>query len=187
MCICLYTGLCTFKGEESSYIATAALQFLSGSLILIFWTCFYKWNKLFVTGSAKPDKIVHFSTSILLYLYNLHTQINANKVSASYSWSYSPTKVAVTERSDLYSKHKLQVPTKSDATYKWSNAQTWNLYHYVCHELRNGLLGKLFLLLVFTTTNKIEIHEETLTVNNHFDIAWINSHNLQFLGCTAIE
>ena len=66
---------------------------------------------------------------------------------------------------DLYSKYrenKLQVLTKIDVTYELSDAQTQNLYHRVCRELRNGLLGKLFLLLPFITSNKVEIHEETL-------------------------
>ena len=66
-----------------------------------------------------------------------------------------------------------------DVTYEWSDAQTQNLYHCVCHELRNGLLGKLFFLLLCITINKVEIHEETLIANNCFDIIWIFSHNLQ--------
>ena len=56
---------------------------------------------------------------------------------------------------DLYSKYrknKLQPLTKTDVTYKWSDAQTQNLHHRVCHELRNGLLGNL---LPCITTNKI--------------------------------
>ena len=42
---------------------------------------------------------------------------------------------------DLYSKYrknKLQAITKTD---EWRDAQTQNLHHCVCHELRNGLLG----------------------------------------------
>ena len=34
-----------------------------------------------------------------------------------------------------------------DVTYEWSDVQTQNLHHRVYHELRNGLLGKLFSLL----------------------------------------
>ena len=48
-----------------------------------------------------------------------------------------------------------------DVTYEWSDAQTRNLHHCVIrvfHELRNELLGMLFLLL---PTNKVKIHEET--------------------------
>ena len=48
---------------------------------------------------------------------------------------------------DLYSnyrEYKLQALTKMDLTYEWSDAQTRNVHHTVCHELRNGLLGKLF-------------------------------------------
>ena len=65
-----------------------------------------------------------------------------------------------------------------DATYEWSDVQTWNLHHSDRHELRNWLLGKLFLLLPFTA-NKVEIHEETSIVNNRFNVTWINNdHNL---------
>ena len=51
---------------------------------------------------------------------------------------------------DLYSKHrenKLQALPKMDVTYKWSEVGTRILHHHICHERRNGLLGKLFLLL----------------------------------------
>jgi len=37
---------------------------------------------------------------------------------------------------DLYSRYrkiKLQVLTKMDVTYQWSDVQTQNLYHHVCH------------------------------------------------------
>ena len=88
---------------------------------------------------------------------------------------------------DLYSKHrenKLQALTKTDLTYEWSNAQTWNLYYCVCHEPTNRLLGKLFLLLPFITATNVKIHEETLITSNRFDITWSNG---QFLGCTAIK
>ena len=74
---------------------------------------------------------------------------------------------------DLYSKYrenKLQVFTKTDVTYEWSKAQTQDLHHPVRHELRNGLLGKLFPLLLCITTNKVKIHEETLIAGNHFDV-----------------
>ena len=74
---------------------------------------------------------------------------------------------------------------KTDVTYKWSEVWTRNLHHHVCHELRNGLLCKLFLLLPFVTTNNVKIHEETSIMNYRFDITWINSHDLQFLWRTA--
>ena len=57
---------------------------------------------------------------------------------------------------DLYSKHrenKLQALPKTDVTYEWSEVGTQILYHHVCHELRNGLMGKLFLLMSCITTN----------------------------------
>ena len=74
---------------------------------------------------------------------------------------------------DLYSKHrenKLQVLPKTDVTYKWSEVGTRILHHHICHELRNGLLGKLFLLLSCITTSKVKIHEETSIANNRFDV-----------------
>ena len=76
-------------------------------------------------------------------------------------------------RIDLYSKYrenKLQVLTKTDVTYERSNTQTRNLHHRVCRELRNGLLGKLFPLLLCITTNEVEIHEETSIASNCFDV-----------------
>ena len=48
---------------------------------------------------------------------------------------------------DLYSKHrenKRQALPKTDVTYKWSEIGTRILHHHVRHELKNGLLGKLF-------------------------------------------
>jgi len=74
---------------------------------------------------------------------------------------------------DLYSKYwenKLQALPKMDVTYKWSKVRTRILHHHACHELRNGLLGKLFLLLSFITTNNVKIHEETSFANNHFNV-----------------
>ena len=47
---------------------------------------------------------------------------------------------------DLYSKYKenkLQVLTKTDVAYEWSDIKAQNLHHRVYHELKNGLLGKL--------------------------------------------
>ena len=74
---------------------------------------------------------------------------------------------------DLYSKYrenKLQALAKTDVTYEWSAAQTQDWHHRVCHELRNGLLGKLFPLLLCITTNKVKIHEETPIASNCFGI-----------------
>jgi len=82
-------------------------------------------------------------------------------------------KVAATERSICtvsIGKNKLQVLTKTDVTYEWSEVHARNLYYRVCHELRNGLLGKLFILLPFITASKVEIHEETSIASIHFDI-----------------
>ena len=74
---------------------------------------------------------------------------------------------------DLYSKHReneLQALPKTNVTYEWSEVGTRILHHHVRHELRNGLLGKLFLLLSCITTNKVEIHEETSIANDHFNV-----------------
>jgi len=74
---------------------------------------------------------------------------------------------------DLYSKHReneLQALPKTNVTYEWSEVGTRILHHHVRHELRNGLLGKLFLLLSFITTNKVEFHEETSITNDCFDV-----------------
>ena len=74
---------------------------------------------------------------------------------------------------DLYSKHReneLQALHKMDVTYKWSEVGTRILCHHVRHERRNGLLGKLFLLLSCITTNKVEIHEETSIANDCFNV-----------------
>ena len=58
----------------------------------------------------------------------------------------------------MYRKNKLQLFIKTNLTCKRSDLQTQNLHHRVRHELKNGLLGKLFHCFA---TNKVEIHEET--------------------------
>ena len=98
------------------------------------------------------------------------------KVSTSYTKALKlqPYKVAATEKSICrvrkYRENKLQVLTKTDVTYEWSEVQTQNLHHRVHHELRNELMGKLFLLLPFIIANKVKIHEETSITNNGFDV-----------------
>ena len=77
--------------------------------------------------------------------------------------------------------------TKTGVTYEWSDVQARSFHHHVCHELKNGFLGKLFLLLPCITTNKVKIHEETSVVNNCFDFTWTNAHKSQFLWCTVIK
>ena len=58
---------------------------------------------------------------------------------------------------DLYSKcreNKLQALTKTYVTCQWSNAQTRNSHHRVCHKLKNRLHGTLYpILLCITQTN----------------------------------
>ena len=84
---------------------------------------------------------------------------------------------------NLYSRqNKLQALTKMDVTHKWSKVWTQNLHHRVCHELRNGLLGKLFFLL------PIHHHKQSRNPWRNtdckqplFDVTWTSGHNLQFL------
>ena len=157
------------------------------SFLPIYFFC-YLWPDL-----QKPDIITHFSNSILLHFYNLHTQMY---VLAKFQLRIlKPFEVTVLQSSsnrkiDFYSKHRkntLQAFFKTDVTYKWSEVGTRILHHHVRHELRNGLLGKLFLLQPCITTIKVKIYEETLVANNCFDVTWTNGHNLQFLVCTATK
>ena len=67
-----------------------------------------------------------------------------------------------------------------DATYEWSQAQTWKFYHCVCHELKNGLPGKLFLFLPCITKKKVETHEEISITINFFDVT---SKSITFVHC----
>ena len=60
---------------------------------------------------------------------------------------------------DSYSKYgenTLQTLTKTDVTYKWSEVWTQNLHYCICNELKNGLLGKLFLLLPSSPQTKLK-------------------------------
>ena len=134
-----------------------------------------------MTGSVKTRHnstffIFHFIT----FLLSTYPNVCAGKVSASYSnsfWSYCTALQSSSNRKiDLYSKYrenKQQALPKTDVTYEWSEIWTQILHQCVCHELRNELLGKLFLLLLllsFITTKKVKIHEEILIMNNHFDV-----------------
>ena len=73
---------------------------------------------------------------------------------------------------DLYRENKLQALPKTDVTYERSEVVHTDLnFPPSCrNELRNGLLGKLFLQLIFITTNKVEIHEDTSIANNRFNV-----------------
>jgi len=89
------------------------------------------------------------------------------------AFEVTPLQSSSNRKIDLYSKYrenKLQALPKMDVTYEWSEVGTQILHHHVCYELRNGLVRKLFLLLPSITTNKVEIHEETLIANDCFDI-----------------
>ena len=69
---------------------------------------------------------------------------------------------------DLYSKHrenKLQALLKTDLTYKWSELGNRILRHHICHELRNGLLGKLFLLLSQAKSKSMKKHLSRTTAS----------------------
>ena len=116
---------------------------------------------------------MHFSISILLYFYNLHTQmyvVAKFQLHIPRSFKVTTLQDSSNRKINLYSKYqenKLPVVIKTDVTYKWSDVLTQSLHHHVCHELRNGLPGKLILLLLFFATNKVKIHEEISIKNNH--------------------
>ena len=90
-----------------------------------------------------------------------------------------------TRKIDLYSKHyevKLQAHIKTLVTFDWNDVQTWNLYHCVCYELRNGLFGKLFLLQPFFYCKlRWNLWRKIDCVN----VTWTNSHNSSFHWLSA--
>ena len=141
----------------------------------------------------KGNIIAHFQIPFYYIFCNQHTQIH---VLAKFQlcilkcFEVTALKSSSNRKIDLYSKfteNKPQALPKMDVTFEWSEVQTWILYHHVCHEPRNGLLGKLFPILSFFTTNKVEIHEESLIASNHFYVTWTNGHILQFFWTTAIK
>ena len=69
-----------------------------------------------------------------------------------------------------FKEDKRQALTKMDLTWVWSDLQTRNFHHRLHHELRNGLLGGLFLLLPFITTNKVKIHWSRTTTSTTHDL-----------------
>jgi len=91
-------------------------------------------HELTILGWLSCFKINHLMTSNVQF-----GMVCINTVAYSETfWSYSPT--AATEEINLcykYRENKLQALTKMNVTYEWSNAQTRNLCHHVCHELRN--------------------------------------------------
>ena len=113
----------------------------------------------------KPDIIAHFSNSILLYFYNLHTQLymlakfqlrilKASEVTALQSSN--------NRKIDLWSKHReneLYMLPKVDVTYEWSEVGTQILHHHICHEVRNGKKHQ-------SQTTASTSHEQTATTYN---------------------
>ena len=83
-------------------------------------------------------------------------------------------------------RNKIQALPKTGVTYEWSEVRTLILHHHVCLEPKNGLLDKVFLLLTFITTNKIEIHEETWIANDRFNITWTTANSLAHFNQTKI-
>ena len=73
-----------------------------------------------------------------------------------------PYKVATSERIYTVSigKTNYRHLLKTVIIFEYSALQTQNLYHHACHELKNKLLGMLFLLLLLFITNTDEILEE---------------------------
>ena len=143
---------------------------------------------LYVTGFAKTRHNSAFSNSILFHFYNVHTQVyllTKFQLRILKVLEVTALQSSSNRNIDLYSVHrekKLQALTKTDVLYEWSKAQTQNLHQCTYHELKNELLGKLFLLLFFITTNKVEIHKETLIANNCFDFTWETAITYNFLG-----
>ena len=134
----------------------------------------------------KPDIIVHFWNSILLHFYNLNNQMYVlAKFQLRILKAHEVTALQSNRKIDLYSKHRKINYRRF--LYNWSEVGTQILHHHVRHELRNGLLGKLFLLLPCINANKVEIYEETSIANDRFDVTWTNGHNLQFLVCSATK
>jgi len=93
---------------------------------------------------------------------------------------------------DLYSKHRENKPKvlpKMDVTYEWSKVGTQILHYHLYHELRNGLLGKLFFLLpcITTKSKSMKKHQSRTTALTSREQTTITYHNLQFLGCTATK
>ena len=108
---------------------------------------------------TEPAKTRHNSTFFKFHFNNLHTQkfvLVKFQLCILKAFEVTALKSSSNRKINLYSKYrenKLQALTKIDVTYEWSEVQTQNLHHRACHELRNGLLGKLFPLLLCITTN----------------------------------
>ena len=77
-----------------------------------------------------------------------------------------PYKVATSERLIC-----IVIIRKTDyqqvVTFEYNGVKTWNLYHHVRYELRNGLWGKLFILLPFFITNKSSAWNSSLKLTCH--------------------
>ena len=89
-----------------------------------------------------------YSTTVL---YDTQAQLHMPN-----TFGVTPLQSSSTRKIDWYSKHwenKLQALSK---TVVYNAVHTRNLYHCVCYEPRNGLLGKVFLLIPFFITNKVQ-------------------------------
>ena len=112
------------------------------------------------TCMQQPSTIIHFFK--FCYIKPTYTSVCLSNFSFICQTFFGgmPLQSSSTRKTHLYKKNrenKAQVLTKTAVTFEYKPVQTQNLYHRVHYELRNGLLGKLFLLLSFFITNKSEI------------------------------
>ena len=68
-----------------------------------------------------------------------------------------------------------------DVTYEWSEVGTRILHHHVHHELRSGLLAKIFLLLSFNREQPLRCHSNKQTYVTLDVQAYAFIQNLQLL------
>ena len=131
----------------------------------------------YVTGSAKIRHNSAFFKFHFITFYNVHTQMHVLvkfQLRILKAFEVIALQSNSSRKINLYSKHrenKLQALPKMNVTYKWSEVGTRIFHHHICHELRNRLLGRLFLSLSCITTSKAKIHEETSIANDRFNVS----------------
>jgi len=107
-----------------------ALVWCSGSVLI---QCNYHVI-LYVTGSAKPNTIMHFSISCVLNVYNLHSQVYSLArlqlhipitLGVTALWSSSNRKINLYSR---YWENKLQALTKTMVTYEQKDVLSYIMF-----------------------------------------------------------
>ena len=120
--------------------------------------------------------MAHFSNSLLLYIYDLLSQVYALakfQRRMATTFGVAALQSSNNRKIDLYSKYlenKLHSLTKTAVTYKYNAVQSCNFHHCVHHKYRSPLLDKLFLLLPFFTAYRDEISEEKSIAYDRFDV-----------------